>query len=127
SSNIFLNSNIASPSGLSNIDNISENFANKLFELDSTNNNSNIFEIDPNTNILDSFKNSLHNYQEFPNELLNNSAFSKVNQSSSSDKKINQKYDEFPNETYANLIVLVTKYKLSNAIGNAIILFFNKH
>ncbi|KAF0364794.1 zn-finger domain-containing protein [Gigaspora margarita] len=47
-------------------------------------------------------------------------------QNNSSDDE-NQEYDEFPNEAYANLIGLVTKFKLSNAAGNAIILFFNKH
>ena len=31
------------------------------------------------------------------------------------------------NEAYADLMTLVTKYKLSNATGNAIIKFFNKH
>ncbi|KAF0540269.1 zn-finger domain-containing protein [Gigaspora margarita] len=39
----------------------------------------------------------------------------------------NQEYDKCLNEAYADLIVLVTKYKLSNAAGNAIISFFNKH
>ena len=39
----------------------------------------------------------------------------------------NQEYDEFPNKAYADLMNLVTKYKLNNAAGNAIILFFNKH
>ena len=33
----------------------------------------------------------------------------------------------YSNEAYANLMSLVTKYKLSNATGNAIIKFFNKH
>src|ERR1044071_2897259 len=33
----------------------------------------------------------------------------------------------YPNEAYADLMLLVTKYKLSNATGNAIIKFFNKH
>jgi len=34
---------------------------------------------------------------------------------------------DYPNETYADLMTLITKYKLSNATGNAIIKFFNKH
>jgi hypothetical protein len=34
---------------------------------------------------------------------------------------------KFPNEAYADLMSLVTKYKLNNKIGNAIIRFFNKH
>ena len=33
----------------------------------------------------------------------------------------------YPNEAYADLMTLITKYKLSNATGNAIIKFFNKH
>ena len=34
---------------------------------------------------------------------------------------------EFPNEAYEDLMVLVTKHKLNNKAGNAIIRFFNKH
>jgi hypothetical protein len=34
---------------------------------------------------------------------------------------------DFPNEAYADLMALVTKYNLSNSTGNAIIKFFNKH
>src|SRR6266511_3281759 len=33
----------------------------------------------------------------------------------------------YPNKAYADLMTLITKYKLSNATGNAIIKFFNKH
>ncbi|KAF0532972.1 zn-finger domain-containing protein [Gigaspora margarita] len=39
----------------------------------------------------------------------------------------NQEYNKFPNKAYADLMVLVTKYKLSNAAKNMIISFFNKH
>src|SRR5881227_3153688 len=35
--------------------------------------------------------------------------------------------NEFPNEAYADLMTLMTDYKLSNKAGNAIIKFFNKH
>ncbi len=35
--------------------------------------------------------------------------------------------NEFPNEAYADLMTLVTDYKLSNKAENAIIKFFNKH
>ncbi|RGB34495.1 hypothetical protein C1646_760455 [Rhizophagus diaphanus] len=38
--------------------------------------------------------------------------------------KVNASY---PNEAYANLMTLVTKHKLSNTTGNAIIKFFNKY
>ena len=34
---------------------------------------------------------------------------------------------DYPNEAYADLMILITKYKLTNATGNAIIKFFNKH
>src|SRR5436305_15048348 len=34
---------------------------------------------------------------------------------------------DYPNEAYGDLMSLVTKHKLSNAMGNAIIKFFNKH
>jgi len=36
-------------------------------------------------------------------------------------------HTEFPNEAYADLMVLVTRHKLNNKTGNAIIKFFNKH
>ena len=35
--------------------------------------------------------------------------------------------DEFPNDAYKDLMMLVTKHKLNNKAGNAIIQFFNKH
>src|SRR3954471_2183616 len=34
---------------------------------------------------------------------------------------------DYPNEAYGDLMSLVTKHKLSNATGNTIIKFFNKH
>ena len=34
---------------------------------------------------------------------------------------------DYSNEVYGDLMSLVTKHKLSNATGNAIIKFFNKH
>src|SRR2546429_4614010 len=34
---------------------------------------------------------------------------------------------EFPNDAYKDLMVLITKHKLNNKAGNAIIQFFNKH
>src|ERR1700722_17252119 len=41
-----------------------------------------------------------------------------------SESEVNASYS---NEAYADLMTLVTKYKLSNTTGNAIIKFFNKH
>lgn len=34
---------------------------------------------------------------------------------------------EFPNDSYKDLMILVTKHKLNNKAGNDIIRFFNKH
>jgi hypothetical protein len=42
-------------------------------------------------------------------------------------KKSEETYTEFPNEAYKDLMLLVTKHKLNNKTGNAIINFFNKH
>jgi hypothetical protein len=48
------------------------------------------------------------------------------------DSDLNEKSEievitKYPNEAYADLMTLVTKYKLNNATGNEIIKFFNKH
>ncbi|GET02949.1 hypothetical protein GLOIN_2v1779567 [Rhizophagus clarus] len=45
---------------------------------------------------------------------------------------LNQEFEtevntSYPNEAYADLMILVTKHKLNNIMGNAIIKFFNKH
>ncbi|KAF0392635.1 hypothetical protein F8M41_010496 [Gigaspora margarita] len=122
-SNIDLNSTYAGPSGVFNTDNISAEFAYMSIELDESNNVSNSFDLDPTSGLLDEHETTLHENQEFSNDFLNNSAYTNDIQASSSDEKIVQKHDEFPNEAYADLIVLVTKYKLSNAAGNAIIFF----
>ena len=117
----------AGPSGVTNTDDLSNSLANMSFELETNNDNSNCFELDPADNLLEGLESSLQEYQEFSNGLLNDSAFTEEIQNSSDDDELNQKHDEFPNEAYADLMLLVTKYKLSNAAGNAIISFFNKH
>src|SRR5260364_475970 len=116
--NINLESNIAN---LSNDDNLSENLADMFFELEDNTYSKNL-EVDPNTNILNKFENTSQGYCELSDDI---SVSADYFEDSSDDE--NQEYDEFPNEAYADLIVLVTKYKLSNAAGNAIISFFNKH
>jgi hypothetical protein len=125
-SNKDLDDTFAGPSHVSNSDDFSSDLANMSLELESFDNNLNRFELDrtpQNSNDLS----TLQNYQEFSNEHLNNPAYTDNFQSSFSDEEIDQKHDEFPNEAYADLMILVTKYKLSNAAGNAIITFFNKH
>src|SRR5260364_187049 len=116
--NINLESNIAN---LSNDDNLSENLADMFFELEDNTYSKNL-EVDPNTNILDEFENTSQGYCELSDDISVSADYFK----DSSDDE-NQEYDEFPNEAYADLMILVTKYKLSNAAGNAIISFFNKH
>ncbi|KAF0425616.1 zn-finger domain-containing protein [Gigaspora margarita] len=116
--NINLESNIAN---LSNDDNLSENLADMSFELEDDTYSKNL-EVDPNTNIFDEFENTSQGYHELSDDI---SVSADYFEDSSDDE--NQEYDEFPNEAYADLIVLVTKYKLSNAARNTIISFFNKH
>ncbi|CAG8778414.1 13977_t:CDS:2, partial [Ambispora leptoticha] len=70
------------------------------------NTNSNSFEFDSLSNILDDLDSNLPKNQEFSNELLNNSSYSDDIQNSSSDNEINQKHDEFPNKAYADLMIL---------------------
>ncbi|KAF0444544.1 hypothetical protein F8M41_003364 [Gigaspora margarita] len=104
--------------------NISDEFAYMSIELNESNNASNSFDLDPTSNLLDEHETTLHENQEFSNDFLNNSAYTDDIQASSLDEEIVQ---EFSNEAYADLMVLVTNYKLSNAAENAIISFFNKH
>jgi hypothetical protein len=120
--NINLESNIAN---LSNDDNLSENLADMSFELEDNTYSKN-FEVDPNTNILDEFENTSQDYRELFDDISVSANYFEDMRNNSSDDK-NQEYNKFPNEAYADLMVLVTKYKLSNAAGNAIISFFNKH
>ncbi|KAF0477082.1 hypothetical protein F8M41_024296 [Gigaspora margarita] len=123
-SSIDINSTYASTLGVSNTDNISDKFAYMSIELDESKNASNSFDLDPTSDLLDKHETTLHENQEFFNNFLNNSAYTDDIQATSLDEEIVQ---EFPNKAYADLMVLVTKYKLSNTAKNAIILFFNKH
>ncbi|KAF0461417.1 zn-finger domain-containing protein [Gigaspora margarita] len=120
--NINLESNIVN---LSNDDNLSENLANMPFELEDNTYSKNL-EVNSNTNILNEFENTSQGYCELSNVISISTDYLEDMRNNSSDNK-NQKYDEFFNEAYADLIVLVTKYKLSNIAENAIISFFNKH
>src|SRR5260364_212971 len=117
--NINLESNIAN---LSNDDNLSENLEDMFFELEDNTYSKNL-EVDPNINILDEFENTSQGYRELSDDM---SVSADYFEDMSSDDE-NQEYDEFPNEAYADLMILVTKYKLSNAARNVIISFFNKH
>ncbi|RHZ84985.1 hypothetical protein Glove_74g94 [Diversispora epigaea] len=61
----------------------------------------------------------VYNYKKLENEDLDVRSESSRNEDSD--------VEEFPNESYADLMTLVTKYNLNNKAGNAIIKFFNKH
>jgi hypothetical protein len=70
--------------------------------------NQNIEEIDQNENVIE--------------DILEDSG-SELNEEKP-EAEINVNY---PNEAYGDLMSLVTKYKVNNVTGNAIIKFFNKH
>ncbi|RHZ87318.1 hypothetical protein Glove_37g146 [Diversispora epigaea] len=53
--------------------------------------------------------------------------FENLDVRSESSRNKDSDVEEFPNESYADLMTLVTKYNLNNKAGNAIIKFFNKH
>ncbi|KAF0450140.1 hypothetical protein F8M41_002246 [Gigaspora margarita] len=74
-SNSHLDSILASPFHLSNTDKLASSFNNISFELDNSNINSNIFEVDPTSNLLDDFETTIDENQEFSNEILNNSTY----------------------------------------------------
>jgi hypothetical protein len=101
---------------LYNIEDSSEYLEDMSFELEEN-----------NTNLLQDFENTLQEYRDLSEEIYNNTEISEDIRNNSDNDEVNHEYDSFPNEAYADLMVLVTKYKLSNAAGNAIISFFNKH
>ncbi|KAF0552617.1 hypothetical protein F8M41_021474 [Gigaspora margarita] len=75
-------------------------------ELDESNNELNSFDLDPTSDLLNEHETTLHENQEFSNNFLNNSAYTNDIQAFLSDEEIVQKHDKFPNEAYADLIVL---------------------
>ncbi|KAF0469268.1 hypothetical protein F8M41_025617 [Gigaspora margarita] len=75
------------------------NFSNPVqnINLEKDNTYSKNLEVDPNTNILDEFENTLQGYRELSDDI---SVSADYFEDSSDDE--NQEYDEFPNEAYAN-------------------------
>ncbi|KAF0507838.1 hypothetical protein F8M41_018892 [Gigaspora margarita] len=71
-----------------------------LFELDNSNVNLNIAEVNPTSNLPDDIETTINEDQEFSNEILNNSTYFEHIRSSSSDEEIDQKHEEFPNKAY---------------------------
>ncbi|KAF0537234.1 hypothetical protein F8M41_008648 [Gigaspora margarita] len=105
--NINLESNIAN---LSNNDDLFENLADMSFELEDNTYSKNL-EVDSNTNVLDEFENISQGYHELSDDISDSADYFEDMQNNSSNDE-NQEYDEFSNEAYADLMVLVTKYKL---------------
>lgn len=82
-------------------------------ESDNSQESDNILEYEESDNVVES-----DNVEESDN-------VDNVDNVDNTEKSDNAK--EFPNEAYADLMTLVTNYKLNNKAGNAIIKFFNKH
>ncbi|KAF0333077.1 hypothetical protein F8M41_017046, partial [Gigaspora margarita] len=99
-SNSNLDSTLASPLHVSNTDELASGFDNMSFELDNSNINSNIVEVDLTSNLPDNIETTIDEDQEFSNEILNNSTYFELIRSSSSDKEFDQKHEEFSNEAY---------------------------
>ncbi|KAF0472553.1 hypothetical protein F8M41_025004 [Gigaspora margarita] len=74
-SNSNLDSTLASPLHVSNTDELASSLDNILFELDNSNINSNMFEVDPTSNLLDDLETTIDEDQKFSNEILNNSTY----------------------------------------------------
>ncbi|KAF0345197.1 hypothetical protein F8M41_015873 [Gigaspora margarita] len=90
-----LDSTLASPLHISNTDELASSLDNMSFELDNSNINSNMFEVNPTSNLLDDLETTIDEDQEFSNKILNNSIYFEHIQSSSSDEEFDQKYEIF--------------------------------
>ncbi|KAF0524610.1 zn-finger domain-containing protein [Gigaspora margarita] len=97
---------------------------NILFELEDKNDMS--FKIAANNNkeFFEILQDTLQNFKDIAKEI---EPFKSCDELSSSDEDNSKIYKDFLNKAYADLMALVTKFKLSNAVGNAIIKFFNKY
>ncbi|KAF0546116.1 zn-finger domain-containing protein [Gigaspora margarita] len=97
---------------------------NMSFELKDENDMSFEVAADNNEEFFKILQDTLLNFKDIAEEIELSKSCDEL---SSSDEDNSKKYKDFPNEAYADLMALVTKFKLSNVVGNAIIKFFNKH
>ncbi|KAF0407556.1 hypothetical protein F8M41_008749 [Gigaspora margarita] len=74
-SNSNLDSPLASPLHVFNTDELASSFDNMSFELDNSNINLNIVEVDLTSNLPDDIETTIDEDQEFSNEILNNSTY----------------------------------------------------
>ncbi len=104
-------------------------------EVDEEESNSETHSIDITQDINESDDNELMEYKPFQ-EAAQDTSFSSMESTYSnllseisimSYEENIEALTEFPNDAYKDLMVLVTKHKLNNKAGNAIIQFFNKH
>lgn len=77
----------------------------------------NLFEVEISSNIINSSDSFLDDM-----ELFEETSINEVDSHIKESETV-----EFPNETYADFMTLVTNYNLNNEAANAIIRFFNKH
>ncbi|KAF0482712.1 hypothetical protein F8M41_023376 [Gigaspora margarita] len=78
---------LQNPLHVSNTDELASGFDNMSFELDNSNINSNIVEVDLTSNLPDDIETTIDEDQEFSNEILNNSTYFELIRSSSSDEE----------------------------------------
>ncbi|KAF0512399.1 hypothetical protein F8M41_017999 [Gigaspora margarita] len=90
-----LDSTLASPLHVSNTDELASGLDNMSFELDNSNINSNMFEFDPTSNLLDDLETTNDEDQKFFNEILNNSTYFEHIRSSSLDEEFDQNMKNF--------------------------------
>ena len=114
----------AKEENLCDISKVDEGDNDMSFEFENENDMSFEVAADKNEEFFEILQDTLQNYKDIAEEIEPSKSFDEL---SSSDEDNSKKYKDFLNEAYADLMALVTKFKLSNAVGNAIIKFFNKH
>ncbi|KAF0552466.1 hypothetical protein F8M41_021782 [Gigaspora margarita] len=88
-----------------------------LFELEDENDMSFEVAADNNKEFFEILQNTLLNFKNIAKKIEPSKSCDEL---SSSDEDNFKKYKDFSNEAYADLMALVTKFKLSNANGKEI-------
>ncbi|KAF0489286.1 zn-finger domain-containing protein [Gigaspora margarita] len=94
------------------------------FELEDKKNMSFEVAADNNKKFFEILQDTLQNFKDICEEIKLSKSCDEL---SSSNEDNSKKYKNFSNKAYADLMALVSKFKLSNAVENTIIRFFNKH
>ena len=104
-----------------NLCNISKNVEvdnDMSFELEDENDMSFEVAADNNEEFFEILQDTLPNFKDIAEKI---EPFKSCDELSSLDEDNFKKYKDFPNKAYTDLMALVTKFKLSNAVENAII------